>query len=196
VRRVGELVRTTLLGGVLVVLPVAVTGLLFAKALAAVAAVLRPVAAELPAGIPLPEIVAFVLILAVCFLAGAVVQTSWGRWAKETLDRRLLDRIPGYALVRGLAGRLTGQEAGSTFAPAMVQFDDGMVPAFVVEEHPDGSYTVFVPSIPTPAAGSVWVMARERVHLTDVPFTKAVSVISRWGEGSRELLAAMRLPPK
>jgi hypothetical protein len=28
-------------------------------------------------------------------------------------------------------------------------------------------------------------------HVVDVPFTTAVSVISRWGAGSRDFLAAM-----
>jgi uncharacterized membrane protein len=51
---------------------------------------------------------------------------------------------------------------------------------------------VFVPSVPTPLAGAVYVLDRQRVHILDVPFTHAVSVISRWGAGSHELVAAMR----
>ncbi len=175
-------------------MPLALTALLMAKGLGAVAAILRPIADELPSSLPLPEIMALLLIVGICFLAGMVVQTSWGRWFKEALDRRLLDRIPGYSMVRGLAGRITGQEAGSTFAPALIEIEDALVPGFVVEEHADGSYTVFVPSVPTPAAGTIYILARERVHLVDVPFTKAVSVVSNWGAGSRDLLAAMRRP--
>jgi len=38
------------------------------------------------------------------------------------------------------------------------------------------------------------------VHLVDVPFTRAVSVISKWGAGAGELLAGMKAveagPPK
>jgi hypothetical protein len=30
------------------------------------------------------------------------------------------------------------------------------------------------------------------VHPVDVPFTQAVKVITRWGSGSRELVAAMQ----
>lgn len=195
VRRFGELLQTTLLGGVLVVMPVVLTAVLLAKALGAVAVILRPIAAGLPSSLPLPEIMALLMIVGICFFAGLVVQTSWGRWFKEALDRRLLDRIPGYSLIRGLAGRITGQEAGGTFAPALVEIEEGLVPGFVVEEHADGRYTVFVPSVPTPAAGTIYILARERVHLVDVPFTTAVSVISNWGAGSRDLLAAMRRPP-
>jgi uncharacterized membrane protein len=194
-RRVGDLLRTTLLGGVLVVMPIYLTAILLAKALGGIAALLKPIAAGLPSGLPLPEIMALLVVFVACFVAGAVVQTGWGRWAKEAIDRRLLDRIPGYSLIRGLAGRLTGQESGDTFAPALVEIEDALVPAFVVEDHDDGSYTVFVPSIPTPAAGTVYILDRARVHLVDVPFAQAVSVISKWGAGSRDMLAAMRRSP-
>jgi len=192
VQRIAAFVRTTILGGVLVVMPLVLTGFLLAKALGAVAALLRPVASHLPAGLPLPEIMALAIVVGACFFAGAVVRTGPGRRLKEALDRRLLERIPGYTLIRGLAGRITGQEEGSTFATCLVEIEDALAPAFVVEEHLDGRYTVFVPSIPTPAAGTVYILERARVHLVDVPFTKAVSVISRWGAGSRDLLAAMR----
>lgn len=190
--RIVAFVQTTILGGVLVIMPLVLTGLLLAKALGAVAALLRPIATHLPAGLPLPEIMALVIVVAACFFAGVIVRTRPGRRLKEEIDRRLLERIPGYTLIRGLAGRITGQEEGSTFASALVELEDALVPAFIVEEHPDGRYTVFVPSIPTPAAGTVYILEAARVHVVDVPFTKAVSVISRWGAGSRDLVAAMR----
>jgi uncharacterized membrane protein len=194
-RRLAEFVRTTILGGVLVVMPIALSLLLLAKAVGAVVGLLRPIAASLPSYLPAPEILALLIVLGVCFVAGVLVRTGPGRKVKDMLDRRLLERIPGYTMVRGLAGRLTGQETGSAFAPALVDIEEALVPAFVVEEHADGRFTVFVPSIPTPAAGAVYILTPERVHFVDVPFTKAVSVISKWGEGSRDMLEAMR-PPK
>jgi len=54
-----------------------------------------------------------------------------------------------------------------------------------------GRYTVFVPSIPTPFAGAVYVLEEKRVHPVDVPFTQALQVISRWGSGAKDLVAAM-----
>ena len=194
--RVGEFIRTTLLGGVLVILPVVVTFALLARLLKAVAAILRPIVEGLTADLPLPEIAAALVIILVCFLAGVIVRTGPGRRLKEALDRRFLERIPGYTMIRGLAGRITGQGEGETFAAALVEIEEALVPAFVVEHHPDGRYTVFVPSVPTPAAGAIYILAPERVHLVDVPFTKAVSVISRWGSGTQELLDAMRPPSR
>ena len=52
-----------------------------------------------------------------------------------------------------------------------------LVPAFIVEELDDGRYTVFVPSVPTPLAGAVYILERARVHPLDVPFTQAIQSI-------------------
>ncbi len=74
----------------------------------------------------------------------------------------------------------------------LVEIEDALVPAFIIEELDDGRLTIFVPSVPTPLAGAVYVLSRERVHILDVPFTQAIRSVSRWGSGSRELVAAMR----
>jgi uncharacterized membrane protein len=65
------------------------------------------------------------------------------------------------------------------------------VPAFIIEEFADGRYTVFVPSVPTPLAGAVYVLTRERVHPVSVGFAQAFKTVSRWGAGAKDLVAAM-----
>ena len=67
-----------------------------------------------------------------------------------------------------------------------------LVPGFIIEEHADGRFTVFVPSVPTPLAGAVYVLTPERVHPLDIPFTQAIKPVSRWGSGCEELVAAMK----
>jgi uncharacterized membrane protein len=69
--------------------------------------------------------------------------------------------------------------------------EEAVVPAFIIEELGDGRFTVFVPSIPTPLAGAVYILSAERVHPLNVPFTQAIKTISRWGSGSKDLVAAM-----
>jgi uncharacterized membrane protein len=51
---------------------------------------------------------------------------------------------------------------------------------------------VFVPSVPTPLSGAVYTLNRERVHPLNVSFTQAIKSVSRWGSGSKELVAAMK----
>ena len=49
-----------------------------------------------------------------------------------------------------------------------------------------------MPSVPTPFAGAVYILDRQRVHLVDVSFATAIRSISRWGAGSGNLVAAMQ----
>jgi uncharacterized membrane protein len=182
-----ELTKTTLIGGLLVVLPIYLSILLLAKTVAGIFALLSPVTDAIPAGAQLRQILAVVIVFAVCLVAGLVVRTAPGLWAKNALERSVLEKIPGYALVRGLAERVAGEEGEGAFQPALVEIEDALSPGFIIEELEDGRYTVLVPSVPTPAAGSLFILPRERVHPLNVPFTQAVKVISKWGAGAGEL---------
>jgi uncharacterized membrane protein len=70
----------------------------------------------------------------------------------------------------------------------LAEIEEALVPAFIIEEFEDGRYTGFVPSIPTPFAGAVYVLDRKRVHPLDVPFTEALKAVSRWGSGAKDLV--------
>ena len=191
-QRIAEFTKTTLIGGVLVVLPVYVSALLLIKTLSGIVALLSPVTAQLPADAQFRRIIAFLIVVLVCFVAGLLVRTGTGLRAKNAFERMLLDKIPGYTLLRGLAGRLAGENKSEMFTVALAEIEEALVPAFIVEELDDGRYVIFVPSVPTPAAGAIYIIARERVHLVDVSFTKAVSVISKWGAGAGDLIKALR----
>lgn len=191
-KRIAEFTRTTLIGGLLIVLPIYVTLLLLAKTVSGLLALLSPITGQIPADVELRAVLAAVILVGVCFVAGLVVRTGLGLRAKNALERTLLEKIPGYSLVRGLTGRVTGSSEDATFAVALVELENALVPAFIVEELKDGSYTVFVPSVPTPAAGAIYILPRERVHRVDVPFTTGVSVISKWGTGAGALVEAMQ----
>ena len=194
-KSLGEFTRTTLIGGVLIVLPIYVSILLLAKSLSIVVKLLSPVTAQIPVTMQFRQLIAIAILIAVCFVAGIIVRTGLGVRVQRAVEQNLLNRIPGYALVRGLAARMAGRQEGDMFAVALVEMGDGLVMAFVVERHDDGAYTVFVPSVPTPAAGAVFIVAKERVHLVDVPFAKTASVISNWGAGARDIRTAMMKGP-
>ena len=182
-----ELTKTTLIGGLLIVLPIYLSILLLVKTLAGIVALMAPVTATIPASAQFREVIAIVIVLAVCLVAGSVVRTGPGLRAKNALERSVLRKIPGYALVRGLAERVSGEDTDGAFQPALVEIEDALSPGFIIEELEDGRYTVLVPSVPTPAAGSLFILPRERVHPLDVPFTQAVTVISKWGAGAGAL---------
>lgn len=180
-----------LLGGSLVVVPIYLAVLLLLKAMKSVASLVRPVALLLPGSFPAETVLSLLLVVGVCLLVGILVRTRAGELTRERIERAFLERIPGYALIRSLTQQLAGRGVEDVWKPALAEFDDGLVPAFIIEHLEDGRYTVFVPSIPTPLAGAVYILEARRVHAVDVPFTEALKVVSRWGSGAKHLVAAM-----
>jgi len=184
--------KTTLVGGLVIVLPVWVSILLVLKSLGAATVVVHPIAAQLPEKARHPQLLAAALLIAACFAAGLLIRTAVGRQVKSAMERSVLDRVPGYSVLRGVAERLDRTNQAKGFAPALVVIEDALAPAFIVERHTDGRVTVFVPSAPTPAVGAIYIMTPERVHEVDVSLVKAAACVSKWGSGASELLQAMR----
>jgi uncharacterized membrane protein len=187
-----EFITSTLVAGLLFVVPVYLGVLLLLKGMASVAGLVRPFTALVPDWLPAERLLSLLLILAICFFVGFALRTRPGRAARERLEMVLFEKLPGYGLIRSLTQRMAGDSSETAWMPALIEIEDALVPGFVIEPLEDGRFTVFVPSVPTPLAGAVYVLNAERVHLLDVPFTQAVRSISRWGSGSRELVAAMR----
>jgi uncharacterized membrane protein len=187
-----EFVTSTLVGGLLIVVPVYLAVLLLLKGMKSAATLVRPFAALLPDWIPAENLFSLLLVLIICFIVGVAVRTRSGRAVRERMEVALFGRLPGYGLIKSLTQRLAGDSEESAWTPALVELEDALVPAFIIETLDDGRFTVFVPSVPTPLAGAVYVLPPARVHILDVPFTQAIRSVSRWGSGSGDLVAAMR----
>jgi len=177
--------------GLLILVPLYLAILLLLKGMKSVAGLVSPFALLLPDWIPAETALSLVLVLVLCFFIGAAVLTRAGQAARNRIERTFFERIPGYALLRGLTQQMAGKSRENIWRPALLDSDDGILLAFIIEEFDDGRYTVFVPSIPTPLAGAVYVVTRSRVHPLDVPFTDALKTVSRWGSGAKDLVVAM-----
>jgi uncharacterized membrane protein len=184
-------VGKAVLSGALIVVPIYLAIILVLKAMGSVMGLVRPFARLLPESLPAESILSLLLVLGICALIGVAVRTQGGQAVREHVEQRFFAQIPGYALIRSLTHRLAGRSVENVWKPALADTGDGLILAFIIEEFEDGRYTVFVPSIPTPLAGAVYVLDRTRVHPLDVPFTDALRVVSQWGAGAKTLVAAM-----
>ena len=187
-----EVVTSTVIGGLFIVVPVYLAILLLLKGMKSAATLVRPIAVLLPDWLPAEGLVSLLLVLVVCFIVGAAVRTRAGQIVRERVEKAFFERLPGYGLLRSLTQRLANDGDETAWKPALVELEDALVPAFIIEELVDGRLTVFVPSVPTPLAGAVYILTPERVHPLDIPFTQAIRSVSRWGSGSKDLVAAMR----
>jgi len=185
-------ITQALIAGVLFVLPVYLSILLLLKVAKSLVGVVKPLTWVLPEWFQAENLLSFLLVLVVCLLVGMVLRTSLGRAARTRIENSLLQKIPGYGVFRSMIRQMAGDSRENAWKPALAEIEDALVPAFIVEELDDGRFTVFVPSVPTPMAGAVYILTAARVHPVDVPFTQAIKVMTRWGSGSKELVAAMQ----
>lgn len=180
-----------LLTGLLVIVPIYLAILLLLKGMSSIAGLVRPLTALMPDWVPGETALSLLFVLVICFLVGAAVRTRAGRAVRDRVERSVFERIPGYTLLRSLTQQMAGETRENVWKPAMFKSDEGLLPAFIIEEFADGRYTVFVPSIPTPFAGAVYVLDASRVYPLDIPFSEALRTVSRWGSGAKDMVAAM-----
>src|SRR4029079_10539402 len=126
-----EFVMSTLVGGVLIVVPVYLAVLLLLKGMKSVGGLVRPIAALLPAWIPAEGLFALLLVLGVCFLVGVAVRTRTGRVVREKMEVAFFGRLPGYGLIRGLTQRLAGDSEGTEGTPAPGENQGALVPGVI-----------------------------------------------------------------
>jgi len=189
-KKLAQFVLNTLGSGLLVVIPIYLAVLLILKAAASVAGLVRPLSHLVPDWVPAERILSLLLVLMICFLIGVAVRTRGGRVARDVIEKTLFERIPGYATIRSLTHRMAGDENERVWRPAFAEIEEALVPAFIIEEFEDGRYTVFVPSVPTPFTGAVYILEGKRVHPLEISLTQALRVISKWGSGAKDLVTA------
>jgi uncharacterized membrane protein len=190
-----ELLKSAFVTGLLIVLPAWLALLLLLQLLLKLGVLVKPLASQMPDGVNHPQLVAAAVFIAICLAVGLLVHTAVGRIIGRTLGDNVFNRVPGYQPLRNIARQFSDMKANDGFKPALIEVEDGcLAPAFLIDAHADGLSTVFMPSVPTPMAGSVFIMPSGRVHPIDVPVTTMMKCISKWGSGSAELLSALKTP--
>lgn len=189
--------KNALVTGLLIVLPAWLAVLLLLKILVKLGVIVRPITNHVPEGADHPKILAFIVFILICLLVGILFHTAIGKAIGKAIEDTVLARIPGYGSLRAIAAQTGKFESTTNFQPALIVVEDGcLVPAFLIETHEGGFSTVFMPSVPTPMAGGIFIMPSERVHEIDVPVPTMMKCISKWGSGSSELVAALKASGK
>ena len=196
-----EFAKKALLGGVVILLPVALLVMGFRWLFNLVTDLIQPLTNLVTKVIGLPEIIADVLVLAgmagLCFCVGWLVTTAGGAWFHAKFDDRLARYAPGYQMMKDIVGQFFGDESKSPFANGEVAlvklFGDQSateVTAIITSKHQDGRYTVFMPTGPNPTSGNIYHVSQDQVRLCpDISVSDAMRTIIACGAGTGELLS-------
>lgn len=188
----GQFCKATILGGVVFIAPLVILVTVLREAVRHASTALQPVAELVPqqrvAGVMWIDLAAVLAIVLLCFLTGLLIATRLGRAMSDQLERIVLRQVPGFMFVKTIVHGVAGLDTNAKLASALIRFDDNWMLGFVIEQHADALVTVYVPSAPTPAVGSIYFMTPDRVVPLDMPVMPTVSCVMRLGVGSGELL--------
>ncbi|MBB6095151.1 putative membrane protein [Povalibacter uvarum] len=185
-------VRTTLIGGVLYLVPIVLLMLILGKAFGVahrIVPAFSGVIDKLQLGHLLtPQVFAVLLVVVFCFAAGLFSRTVLAREIGAFLDAKVLINVPGYGFFRSMGGGSGGIESFAQ-QPVIVSIEDeAWQIAFVVEKLGDSRIAVFVPGVPEVRSGSLYFLAPDRVRPLNISSAAAFQVLRRMGVGSDELL--------
>ncbi len=187
--------KTSLLGGVVVILPIAilisVTLWLFNLISGMIEPFTRFLIKDSQLNEYLAEFIVISLILATCFSVGVLVRTRLGGFLYRTIESRLLKLAPGYSMIKETVSQIFGNKDKSPFssvALAQIFCNETQVTCFITDKHENGMYTLFVPTGPNPTSGLIYHLDEKYVHPIDIPVQDAMRSIISCGAGTAKLL--------
>jgi uncharacterized membrane protein len=195
--RLLQFLRTTIVGGVLFLVPLVVLSAIIGKALQVAHRVSDPITARLFPEAPPPLLLAAAVVVLVlfCFLAGLLAVTPPARRIVGWLEGALLSKIPGYTFLKSAGASALGVESTVQYPVVLARIEDSWQFGFVVERLPGGNQAVYVPGSPNPLSGAVYFMGADRLRETEIPMHVAMKCLRGLGAGSAALMrdpAALR----
>jgi uncharacterized membrane protein len=184
--------KSTVVGGLLFMVPLILFVVVLQKGMNIVGKIVVPLAKRFPEhtilGVGITTILSIAVIVILSFLFGLIARTAAGRRVRDWVEYTIMGRVPGYAVVKGMIQGATGLENEKDAQVALIRIEDAWQLGFVVEVHPDGHRTVYVPGAPNPSSGSVFYMTEDRIRPVDVNLPAVVKTIRHLGLGSKDLL--------
>ncbi len=193
-KKIQAFIKTSLLGGFVVILPIAVLVGAFKWIFNFITTIIQPLTNLLMVKSDVKEILGHLIVISIilllCFILGILVKTKIGKFLYDFLENSLLIKIPGYSLVKETALQFFGDKKSpfSSVALANIFGNDTLVTAFITDEHKDGSFSVFIPTGPNPTSGNIYHLKSEYVHKIDASVEDTMRSIISCGSGSSNLI--------
>ena len=187
--------KTTMVGGVLFLLPLAIVLMLLGYALRLASTVAQPISEQLQlqhwgglGGVGIVTVLSALVLVLVSFAAGLAARTYSGERMTRWFEGSLLGRLPQYQMVKSMAEGLTRLENASGIKPALISIEGGWQIGYLLEPLENGWLSVFLPQAPTPMSGNVMYLPADRVRPLSITMVEAMTIIKRIGVGSSEAL--------
>ena len=193
-KNVLKFIKTTAIGGLLVIVPATIILIVLAQIFYGLYSVAADIVGEIPVDLRneavLIVIITVASIIGLCFLTGLLIQTSLGVALQRWFSRNVARRIPMYKAIANLMKRFVGVE-GFEFAPVEVDLynSESRVLGLLIEQLPEDRCLVYIPSSPVATIGNVFIVPIDSVQKLDASTAETISVMTQWGVDANTLYA-------
>ncbi|MBF0121591.1 MAG: DUF502 domain-containing protein [Desulfobacterales bacterium] len=139
-------------------------------------------------GFAIADIIAVVIVLLICYIAGIIAQNSSASGFIRETERRFLWKIPGYIFVKGVIDSFSNNEESVAMRPVLAKLDDASMIAFEIERSEDGRVVIYVPGAPNPWSGAIQIMNADRIEPLTATMMEVVELNKRLGRGTSHIL--------
>ena len=191
--------KTTAIGGLIFLLPLAVIGGLLGYVFNVVLLIYEPLKEYLPVSTAIGTAVLFLtavgILVMLCFFCGLAARRAIARKFSQTIEKHLVMVFPKYAIYKDiLAGNIGGDAHAPSLVPVTIQFDDTIRIGYEAGRTERGLVIVYLPGSPDPWMGSVALVESDRIQPLDIDFGETSGICERLGRDSRQLLASVQNP--
>jgi uncharacterized membrane protein len=181
--------KSTIVGGMVVLVPVTVLGAVIAWVIPMFLKIVVPVFDWLPdksaGGVSLAVVVALISAVGGCFVVGLIAETALVRRLGTGADKLALF-VPGYALMKHVGADVVGIERKNPVKTVLARFEASWQVGFLMETFADGRHLIFVPGVPRALIGTLHILEPNRVQVLTMSVSSALDTLSRLGVGLGE----------
>ncbi len=191
-QRFRHFLLTTILGGIVVILPIAIFLFLLDLIFSFISNILGPIKQLFDFPFELTDwiidLLAFGLVMVAFFFIGLFVRTNFGNRLFGRFEKNILEPLPFYTVLREMVQSFFGNKNQMPFTQVVsvdVFNNPTRMLGFISDETPDGRFTIFVPTGPNPTNGFIFVVQESQIRRLDIRPEEAMRIIIGVGTGAR-----------
>ena len=189
---------TTVIGGIAVMLPIALLIVLFRFIWNFLSGLLSPMRGLLPlheiTATWVIDLISLSIIVVAFFFVGLFVRTRFGNDLVRSLEKTWLEPLPFYGTIRDTVQQFFGNKKMPFSQVVLVNVfnTDTLMTGFITEELHENLFTVFVPTGPNPTNGFIFHVKRHQLTFIDTKPEDAMRTIIGVGTGSEILFKSYK----
>lgn len=187
-----EFFKDTVIGGLVVILPIGLIVAVFAWGFSLISAVIEPISNYLTNLVGVngigADLLSIILIVISFFIIGLLTRTAFGKMMYKYSEGHMKNVIPFYKMVKEVVHHLFSE--GITFESVVVvtPFGGNTKQLGFLTGTSNGYCSVYIPTSPNPSNGTHYIIPEDKVDKVDIEVSEAMRIIMSLGQGSADMI--------